>query len=800
MVVKNFYQPTPPVDWTEKLEEVYARQTRQLEEHHRNLRERDQQMVDKVKAEDPVKTIAAVTKFIGQVKTFDNKRQAQKKKQKTKDKDTVKSVFDQHPEGSKELIEAIRGFDETEDKIWEEGKALASLKRIAKDQNSHELLASLDKLDNRQKLLIKETLASLTSQRLANSGAYKQFLDGTSKEALEARAIYDSKDELGQRELENVWRRKEIEKFGLSDSLTLKIVSGNYYKQTATKKGTSKAVAASNYATELRHQRKTILGITGNDANYLAFPETLTKSILLASDKYTNDPKDMEGGQTAIQKGMAEVFEDVKELAINGYLPPSVEAGLKDFRFQHPAGPNNEASIDLAFMTDEQYNSLGWALDQGKKKMVGVATTDAQLLAAQIPAMALQGVPQEEIDKKVQHLKNTGLLKPSEITRLENINLSAQSEANYKLELKELETASLTGLKGWKQANVDEIKNDKVRAIAQLRFDQLESHKAQNSDKDLEGNFKSKIQGIISSSPYAQASDLKHPLGVQISNELDRDTRGEYAKLIWAQYDDKGNLVAENPNINTTINTLKAGLFEARGGGQKGKDKDGRYAWNDRTNDFTNLRKVNNILVEDKNEHKVNATIENVGRWEGQVMTELEANYKNPDGTYDIEKAISDGVFFNKHDLAGVAIHGDYSDRQFVIAEKLNTTPAKLFEAGVAKLLKDDERLARSLGLDNIKGRKEANQLILEGLEGMYNKVPDKQSLAAFQLRDLKFYMRKGWKNLDPKIRNRVLELRQAELEKDPEVLRIRALQKRKKEIEDQRLKTILEPKSKNIG
>ena len=795
-MVRNFYQPTPPVDWTEKLEEVYARQTRQLEEHHRNLRERDQQMVDKVKAEDPVKTIAAVTKFIGQVKTFDNKRQAQKKKQKTKDKDVVKSIFDQHPEGSKELIDAIREFDEKEGKIWEEGKALASLKRIAKDQNSHELLASLDKLDNRQKLLIKETLASLTSQRLANSNAYLQFLDNDTPAAREARAIYESKDQLGREELKNTWRRKEIEKFGLSDALTLKIVSGNYYKQTATKNATSKAVAASNYATELRHQRKTHLGITGNDANYLAFPETLTKSIKLASEKYTDIPD----GLTAVQQGMAEVLEDVKELAINGYLPPSVEAGLKDFRFKHPAGKNGEASIDLAFMTDEQYNSLGWAFEQGKKKMVGVATTDAQLLAAQIPAMALQGVPQEEIDKKVQHLENTGLLKPSEITRLKKINLSAQSEANYKLELKELEAASLTGLKGWKQANVDDIKNDKVREIAQRRFNQLEAHKAQNSDKDLEGNFKSKIQGIISSSPYAQASDLKHPLGVQISNELDRDTRGEYAKLIWAQYDDKGNLVAENPNINTTINTLKAGLFEARGGGQKGKDKEGRYAWNDRTNDFTNLRKVNNILVEDKNEHKANATIENVGRWEGQVMTELEANYKNPNGTYDIEKAISDGVFFNKHDLAGVAIHGDYSDRQFVIAEKLNTTPAKLFEAGVAKLLKDDERLARTLGLDNIKGRKEANQLILEGLEGMYNKVPDKQSLAAFQLRDLKFYMRKGWKNLDPKIQNRVLELRQAELEKDPQVLRIRALQKRKKEIEDQRLKTILEPKSKNIG
>ena len=50
-----------PVDWTTSLAEHYERQSRQLEEHHRNLRERDQQMVDAEKGVEPiVKGIEAI--------------------------------------------------------------------------------------------------------------------------------------------------------------------------------------------------------------------------------------------------------------------------------------------------------------------------------------------------------------------------------------------------------------------------------------------------------------------------------------------------------------------------------------------------------------------------------------------------------------------------------------------------------------------------------------------------------------------------------------------------------------------
>jgi len=83
-MVRNFYEPTPSVDWTKKLEEVYARQTRQLEEHHANLRARDQQMVDKAKAEDITKVFSSLAGFSQAAASLGNKnkeRKAEKQKE-----------------------------------------------------------------------------------------------------------------------------------------------------------------------------------------------------------------------------------------------------------------------------------------------------------------------------------------------------------------------------------------------------------------------------------------------------------------------------------------------------------------------------------------------------------------------------------------------------------------------------------------------------------------------------------------------------------------------------------------------
>ena len=57
------YYPQAPIDWATSLEKIYARQSRQLEEHHANLRQRDKQMVDKVNKDNFVDNLAKVAQF-----------------------------------------------------------------------------------------------------------------------------------------------------------------------------------------------------------------------------------------------------------------------------------------------------------------------------------------------------------------------------------------------------------------------------------------------------------------------------------------------------------------------------------------------------------------------------------------------------------------------------------------------------------------------------------------------------------------------------------------------------------------
>ena len=57
-----------PIDYTTKLSKIYDRQSQQLQIAHQQLRERDQQMVEKARAEDPVKMLAQYAQTVTSVK------------------------------------------------------------------------------------------------------------------------------------------------------------------------------------------------------------------------------------------------------------------------------------------------------------------------------------------------------------------------------------------------------------------------------------------------------------------------------------------------------------------------------------------------------------------------------------------------------------------------------------------------------------------------------------------------------------------------------------------------------------
>ena len=73
------YYPQSPTNWTESLEKIYARQSRQLEEHHANLRQRDKQMVDATIGADKIsKAISDLGSISKTAKAIADKQDAKK--------------------------------------------------------------------------------------------------------------------------------------------------------------------------------------------------------------------------------------------------------------------------------------------------------------------------------------------------------------------------------------------------------------------------------------------------------------------------------------------------------------------------------------------------------------------------------------------------------------------------------------------------------------------------------------------------------------------------------------------------
>ena len=66
-----------PTQYDKKLAEVYERQSRQIQTAHDQARQRDQQMVDKAKAEDPVKMLEQFASTVSSVSKFAKARDEQ---------------------------------------------------------------------------------------------------------------------------------------------------------------------------------------------------------------------------------------------------------------------------------------------------------------------------------------------------------------------------------------------------------------------------------------------------------------------------------------------------------------------------------------------------------------------------------------------------------------------------------------------------------------------------------------------------------------------------------------------------
>ena len=83
--MSNYLIAQDPTKWTPELEKIYAKQSEQLQRHHDQLRQRDQQMVKKAENESLANTFSALAQFsstVGKAVQAGKARKAEKENKK----------------------------------------------------------------------------------------------------------------------------------------------------------------------------------------------------------------------------------------------------------------------------------------------------------------------------------------------------------------------------------------------------------------------------------------------------------------------------------------------------------------------------------------------------------------------------------------------------------------------------------------------------------------------------------------------------------------------------------------------
>ena len=772
-MVRNFYEPIAPVNWSETLAEYYAHEAKQLEEHHANLRERDQQMVDKVKREDPIKTleaIASTTKAVGSLVGDIKKAKAQKE---VKTRASVQRKVNRHEGWVEEIRKSIENYPTKREELFKNtGTFHKFLKEKAVEAGSPELAADIDKMDARQQVILREILAQQFSFSLNDPIKFENWQSKTYQNKPTYWKKWEAKSSALKQEEINNWKAQEISKYGISDELIDTYVVGEIHRQDETAKGTNRAKAANAYFKTRSAKAKVIFGTSSGHVNPLTLHQNIKDEIISRSESLT----DIEGGPTKIQQATDSVLADLRELNLAGFIPPQALIGLKEFKFEHPAGGKEGATIPVAFFDKDgvMFNQFVNDNRAGQLRLISTKKALDINFADETERLAHTGGSQDQIDKRIQQLENRGLISTERINDLKNINVAAQTPNGYKATWTIWEPKLASGLYKITQTDIDDIKNDKVKAEVQRRFDQLEAYKKKTGINHI-GTYDSTITQVMTGSALGKDENATG-VAAQISAQLDREAQVLHSTLVWAQYDAKGNLdpTKVNNEIAGTVTAYKDGLWASRGGGTKGKD--GLYSFDERAKDFTNWRIYNNIRIRSATEHKINWTPANQTKWRSKVDALLTNTYKG-----NREAAIADGAGLDNIDLAGVALTGDYSDKMYVIAERLNTDVKTLFNNAVKRLndSKDpkDNQFTRSFGFEKLERElkqnknQTANDVILEGLNLAYKSVKGKPGFYNSRIGTLRYQLRtQGWKNLSTNKQVEVIGILQKSVEADPEI------------------------------
>ena len=730
------YDPQHVTDWLTPLEKVYARQSAQLDRYHGQLRERDRQ--EEEATIDLPEVFSKLANFSTSISSAVNKNKA---KRQTKQRGEVENVFNtassmqELRDINKDYKLKKKGLLENWDKYEE--LILASTK-LTDEQKSYAL-----KTSPRRQLVLKEVLAQSVVSNLENSWQ-EDFKNMTGKE----QDAFELLNFEGKNDYRREWVDKKLEGYKYSDGFLLENIQPERDRFLSTK---NKLTAIK--AKDLKFtQDQAEFEAEGDQYNLTGTAEQrgahnlkyVVKHSALNSDPNSEDTPTQQG----VQKWMVAQSKILRKGEDSlGDLEKILNSKVKHKGHVTDDNPEGWTTFEKAFLSKDQVAQLTRDANIGvnTKWEREKATTEFSQKSF-LQQVQTGQVSKEQWSAEIDRLEKLPNANKELIKELKELDPDAQSADVEAILTEEWDERIENGLYGITEEDIEAIPNYNVKQKAKEKWAQLQ--KAEIKHGTSKGDMDSTVHSARTKIPWA--GKLNDPIGKEIALELDKAGEAYRASLIYAQYAE--GKYTPDPEIGTKTLLFKQALWESRGGGTEGKD--GRYSVDVMEGKFKNFITATRTRIRANDSHNLKYTVENGDTWAKDLQTNMSA-FKTPEGDFDYQSFIESGLAYSKQDLIGTLTNGDYSEKMEYIADYLNTDVETLFKSSLEEVKKDED-FARRWDLDKLEDPIDTQ--IRDDLDRAFARY-DGDSMKTYQLKDLKYVMRKGWKNLSNKQKTRVYNL-----------------------------------------
>ena len=717
-MVKNFYQPDPGPDWTKKLNEIYARQTRQRNEHHGNLL---QQSAELEKADPGVANLALFKQILDTTATGVQVYNKYKTKQEEKKEAEIKTEWQDKSGAEQKAIELAfdedlddikRGDKEGEETLLKEIKA-----RWGDDIAPEDVQAIMDEYYDRegQKIVKFEQLVLNNLVTKSGEAEFKKNRMGT-KRIVNGKEIGTEWDYLqsdaGKGEFDSQmqqWLRKKIgdEAGNVSDKLVNKTIR-ELNRKTETASKTNKNVAATT-TNELRAAQKlAYLSSTNLTTTSKEKAQHLVKIITEGRHKYVK----LADGTTPLQQSVAETVGNLVIMGDTKQLDRNTWNEIRNGLIEHPAGKNFSQAFDKDGIFDTAViNSIerGEKLDYEARQTIVEGDYQNTFVAAAEGKLSL-----EDYKAKVSFFKRMPLKDDkAKLERLDRVFHTNQDQVTTDDILNNWSSNIANGTLGKHKDAIKDIGN--INAQNELNKIEQYQTKAANDAK-----LDEKLQAIKTTVIGERAKGIfGTPGGTQKTQRVYEDIQQNYRLLFFKNLEDAKALSQGGPvdikaitmKTDSEIETYKV----SNGFGiPLGKEGSGKFSVKGTSGEYDNYTKsIIGIQTSDAfTSQTLSYSKTNVENWENGIHSRKQSQPNSA-----LRHKEPGGIFTNEM-LAYYAVNQKPSEEMLYIAgrESLNISRALGYSinALVDSNDPDDKRFVKDYNLDKIETANMPDEILLK--------------------------------------------------------------------------------------